>query len=49
VVGIGATADGSGYAMAGADGGVFTYQAPFLGSLSGRRLNAPVVGMTMVG
>jgi hypothetical protein len=49
VVAICATSDGSGYYLAAADGGMFSYQGAFLGSLSGRRLNAPVVGMAVVG
>jgi len=34
-----------GYRFVAADGGVFTYGAPFYGSLGGTRLNAPIVGM----
>ena len=35
-----------GYWMAAADGGIFAFgDAPFLGSMGGRRLNAPVLGM----
>jgi hypothetical protein len=38
--------DGRGYWLAGADGGVFSFGAvPFLGSMGGRPMNAPVVGM----
>lgn len=35
----------AGYHMVAADGGVFSFGAPFLGSEGGTRLNAPVVGM----
>ena len=36
---------GPGYRMAAADGGVFSFCQPFLGSMGGRHLNAPMVGM----
>ncbi|MHB1710443.1 MAG: hypothetical protein ACYCV7_03440 [Acidimicrobiales bacterium] len=39
------TADGSGYRFVASDGGVFSFSAPFFGSLGGRPLNRPVVGM----
>jgi len=46
VVAISTVPHGSGYWLAAADGGIFTYgTAPFLGSLSGKHLRAPVVGM----
>ncbi len=32
------------YAEVGADGGIFTFGRPFLGSMGGIRLNAPVIG-----
>ncbi len=35
----------SGYWLSGADGGVFAYGAPYAGSMGGRRLHAPIVGM----
>lgn len=39
------TADGGGYTMACADGGIFTFgNAPGYGSLGGQHLNAPIVG-----
>ncbi len=34
-----------GYRMVAADGGVFAFCEPFLGSMGGRHLNAPMVGM----
>ena len=34
-----------GYQLAAADGGIFSFHAPFHGSVGGRRLNAPVVGL----
>ncbi len=46
VVGITATHDGGGYWLQGSDGGIFSFgDAPFLGSLGGVRLNAPMVGI----
>jgi peptidoglycan hydrolase-like protein with peptidoglycan-binding domain len=42
-----ATADGTGYWLVAADGGVFSYGgAPFYGSTGGMPLNSPVVDMT---
>jgi hypothetical protein len=41
-----ATADGNGYWLVAADGGIFTFgDAPFYGSTGAIRLNSPVVGM----
>ena len=34
-----------GYRLAAADGGVFSFCEPFLGSMGGQHLNAPIVGM----
>ena len=34
-----------GYWLVAADGGIFAFGAPFLGSTGGMHLNAPVVGM----
>ena len=48
-MGISATTGGSGYYLAASDGGVFSYNAPFLGSMGGQRLNAPTVGMAVPG
>lgn len=46
IVGIAPTADGNGYWLAGADGGVFSYgDAKFFGSMAGRPLNKPIVGI----
>ncbi len=46
LVGMAATADSGGYWLQGADGGIFAFgDAPFLGSMGGRPLNAPVVGI----
>jgi hypothetical protein len=35
-----------GYWMVASDGGIFSYDAPFFGSMGGKPLNAPVVGIT---
>jgi hypothetical protein len=45
-VNIARTKSGKGYWICAADGGVFTYgDAQFYGSMGGKKLNAPVVGM----
>ena len=52
VVGIVATADGNGYWLIGADGGVFSFGdavPPASNPLPGMQLNAPVVGAARVG
>ncbi len=36
---------GSGYWMAASDGGIFAYDAPFFGSMGGKPLNQPIVGI----
>ena len=36
---------GFGYWMAASDGGIFSYDGPFFGSMGGKPLNEPVVGM----
>jgi hypothetical protein len=41
-----APAAGNGYWLAGSDGGVFGYGAPFFGSAGATRLNQPIVGVT---
>ena len=47
IVGITPIADGHGYWLVAAGGGVFTYgRAPYLGSMGGRQLNGPMVGIT---
>jgi len=38
-----ATADGSGYWLIGSDGGLFAFDAPYLGSMGGTALRSPVV------
>src|SRR5262245_55655267 len=45
VVGMAATANGQGYWLVASDGGMFTFNAPFKGSMGGHRLNKPVIGM----
>ena len=35
-----------GYWMAASDGGIFSYDAPFFGSMGGKPLNAPIIGIT---
>lgn len=41
------TPSGAGYWIAGSDGGVFAYgDASFFGSMGGKQLNAPMVGIT---
>ncbi len=35
-----------GYWMVASDGGIFAYDAPFFGSMGGKPLNAPIVGIT---
>jgi len=45
-VGMAATADGRGYWLVAADGGIFAFgDAPFLGSMGGKYLRSPIVGM----
>jgi hypothetical protein len=46
VVGIAATPDGKGYWLVAGDGGVFSFgSAPFEGSMAGKPMHAPVVGI----
>ncbi len=47
--GISSTTDGSGYYLVASDGGVFSHNAPFLGSLGGKHLNSTMVGITVAG
>ena len=49
VVGMAATTTGSGYYLVASDGGVLSYNAPFLGSTGGKPLNAPMVGISVAG
>jgi hypothetical protein len=39
------TRDGSGYRFVATDGGIFSYNEPFFGSMGGKPLNKPVVAM----
>ena len=39
------SAPGGGYDEVAADGGIFSFGAPFLGSMAGKDLDQPVVGM----
>ncbi|MGH2652094.1 MAG: hypothetical protein ACRDHK_12910, partial [Actinomycetota bacterium] len=48
IVGMAATPSGTGYWLVASDGGVFTFNAPFLGSGTSASFDAPVVGMTIV-
>ena len=41
--------DGSGYWLVGSDGGIFAFDAGFLGSMGGRALNRPITGMVAYG
>jgi hypothetical protein len=46
MVGIAPTANGKGYRLVAADGGIFAFgDAPFYGSMGGKPLNAPMVGI----
>jgi lipoprotein-anchoring transpeptidase ErfK/SrfK len=46
IVAMATTADGKGYWEVAADGGIFSFHAPFFGALAGWPLAQPVVGMT---
>jgi hypothetical protein len=46
VVGMASTLDGFGYWLVARDGGIFAFDAPYLGSTGAIRLNQPIVGMT---
>ena len=46
IVGMAATADGRGYWLVAADGGIFAFgDAAFDGSMGGTALNRPIVGI----
>ncbi len=46
IVGMASTADGGGYWLVAADGGIFSFgDATFFGSTGSLRLNKPIVGM----
>jgi hypothetical protein len=49
VIGIVADAVTGGYWLGAADGGVFAFNAPFLGSAGSFRLDAPVTGIAATG
>jgi hypothetical protein len=42
----GVTPEPPGYYLAGEDGGIYAYGAPFYGSMGGTKLNGPIVGIT---
>jgi len=44
-----AAPDGSGYRFVASDGGIFSFNLPFSGSLGGQQLNQPIVGMAADG
>jgi hypothetical protein len=46
IVGIQAPVGGTGYRMVASDGGIFSFKAPYFGSMGGRPLNRPVVGIS---
>ena len=49
VIGMAATADGGGYWLMGADGGVFSFgDAPFDGSMGATVLDGPMVAVAAV-
>jgi hypothetical protein len=45
IVGMAPTHSGKGYWLVAADGGVFSYNAPYFGSLGAMHLNQPIIGM----
>jgi hypothetical protein len=49
VLGIASTPDNAGYWLVAADGGVFAFSAPFLGSMGSVTLNRPVDGLVAYG
>jgi hypothetical protein len=46
IVGMAVDRNTGGYWLVAADGGVFSFNAPYLGSMGGTPLNKPIVGMT---
>jgi hypothetical protein len=49
VVGVSPTANGAGYWLVAADGGIFAFDAPFRGSMGSTPLTLPVIGMVRFG
>ena len=45
IVGVAPDPATGGYWLVASDGGVFSFNAPFFGSLGGKHLDAPMVGM----
>jgi hypothetical protein len=45
IVGMAADSATGGYWFVASDGGIFSFDAPFMGSMGGRPLNAPIVGI----
>jgi hypothetical protein len=46
IVGMDSVRGGQGYRFVAADGGIFSFDAPFFGSMGGKPLNKPIVGMS---
>ena len=47
IVGMAADPTTGGYWMVSSDGGIFSFNAPFVGSLGGIALTRPIVGMAI--
>jgi hypothetical protein len=45
IVGIGADPNSGGYLEVASDGGIFAFNSPFFGSMGGKPLNKPIVGI----